>query len=63
MTKQSSSLVPMHKRMAMGQTQNLKTGGSVRPSKTGIPDTPLENARRANGIPGMKKGGSCSCGQ
>ena len=29
----------------------------ARPLKTGVPDTPLENARRANSIPGLKHGG------
>lgn len=58
-----ASNIPQHKRLAMGQSiQNKASGGSisVRPKmlKTGIPDSPLENAKRDNGIPGMKKGGS-----
>lgn len=50
-----------HHRNATGAL-DLKTGGSVRTPallKSGTPDTPLENAKRANGIPGMKKGGKC----
>lgn len=58
----SDSNIPMHKRNAMGQRVGFKTGGSVGGvplRKTGLPDTPQENARRRNGVPGMKKGGSC----
>ena len=36
--------------------QNLKIGGPVL-LKTGIPDSPMEKAKRDNGVPGMKKGG------
>lgn len=59
-----ASSIPQHKRMAMGQKpQGYKTGGLVRPTRdTGLQDTPLEKAKRANGIPGMKKGGHCDCG-
>lgn len=51
------SQVPQHKRLAMGQ--GLKAGGLVRAPvlKTGIPDSPMEKAKRANGVIGMKKGG------
>lgn len=49
-----------HKRMAEGQKVGFKTGGSVpKPLKTGVPDSPITKAKMANGIPGMKKGGSC----
>lgn len=54
-----NSMIPQHKKLAMGQTPGFKVGGFV-PSadrKTGIPDTPIEKAKRANGVPGMKKGG------
>jgi len=53
--------VPQHKRMAMGEKVGFKKGGAVAPRllKTGTPDSPLEKAKRANGIPGMKKGGKC----
>lgn len=35
-------------------------GGSLRTPmlKTGIPESPLTKARKANGIPGMKTGGN-----
>jgi hypothetical protein len=49
------SAVPQHKRMAMGETVAMKKGGAVR--KSGIPDSPMETVKRANGIPGMKSGG------
>lgn len=56
-----TSSIPQHKRLAMGQ--GYKKGGSVQAPKnlkTGIPDTPIEKAKRANGVPGMKNGGrSC----
>lgn len=60
-----NSLIPQHKRLATGQSVGFKKGGYVSPSnnlKTGIPDTPLTKAKINNGIPGMKKGGSCGCG-
>ncbi len=39
--------------------QKLRSGGLVQPRalKTGFPDSPLENVKRANGIKGLKKGG------
>ncbi len=50
--------------MAMGKTtQGYANGGSVngnrgaRVLKTGIPDSPIEDAKRRNGVVGMKKGG------
>ena len=60
--------IPQHKRMAMGEKLKFARGGAVgmlapqgpantRLLRTGIPDTPIENAKRANGIPGLKKGG------
>ncbi len=60
-----SSQVPQHKRMAMGDRVGFKKGGSVsapsatKPLKSGIKNSPLEGVKRANGIPGMKKGGRC----
>lgn len=59
--------VPQRKRIAMGAGplpgNNFAAGGSIRSkvpnNKTGLRDSPLETVRRANGIPGMKKGGSC----
>lgn len=56
--------VPQHKRMAMGQRVNYRAGGGVSISnisstalKSGKPDSPLEKAKRQNGVPGMRKGG------
>lgn len=59
-----ASAIPQHKRMAMGQKPaGYKAGGLIKPGRdTGFKDTPIEKAKRANGIPGMKKGGSCGCG-
>lgn len=50
--------INQHKRMAMG----MKRGGGVLKNttparKTGMPDSPLEKVKRANGIPGIKTGG------
>lgn len=50
-----------HKRMAMGgNARGYKAGGSVGNPvlKTGTPQTPITKAKSANGVPGMKKGGS-----
>lgn len=58
----NDKLIPQHKRLAMGERAGFKKGGSVPARKTGIPDTPLEGAKRANGVPGMKHGGKCGCG-
>lgn len=54
--------INQHKQMAMGQSLAkgglvVKPAGSGRPLKTGMPDSPITDAKRANGIPGMKKGG------
>lgn len=54
-----------HKMMAMGKgirgnvtsTSKFARGGNVGVLKSGIPTTPLTDAKRSNGIPGMKKGG------
>lgn len=60
-----ASQIPQHKRLAMGEKVGFKSGGiigaSARPAnlKTGLKDSPLETVKRANGIPGMKKGGKC----
>lgn len=63
--------VGQHKRMAMGQNvTGYARGGSVmskmdisgtsgRLLKSGKPDSPIEKAKRANGVPGMKSGGKC----
>lgn len=59
--------ISQHKQIAMGR-KAYKTGGLVIAAakpylKTGKHDSPLETAKRNNGIPGFKKGGKCSCGQ
>ncbi len=49
-------LISQHKRAAMGDSRvGFARGGRV--LKSGVPDTPLEKAKRANGVPGMKTGG------
>ena len=61
-----SEAIGQHKRMAMGKTNvGFKSGGLVPSSqflKSGKKDSPLETAKRANGIPGFKKGGKTGCG-
>jgi hypothetical protein len=57
-----SDAINQHKRMAMGQ--GMKKGGLVKPvsaspPKSGLKNSPIENVKRANGVPGMKKGGAC----
>lgn len=56
-------MIPQHKRMAMGQERvGFKKGGAVpnpKVMKGGVPNTPLTNVKRANGIKGMKHGGPC----
>lgn len=60
----STTKVPQRKRLAMDEgIQKFKSGGSVMYLKSGKKDSPLETAKRNNGIPGFKKGGKCSCGQ
>lgn len=62
----SNKQISQHKRMAMGQdadhssrSAKFAKGGSVGvPNlKTGIPDTPITDAKRANGVPGFRGGG------
>lgn len=58
----NDSKIPMHKRLAMGEKVGFKKGGSLpmpKVVKGGVPNTPITNAKRANGLPGMKKGGMC----
>lgn len=59
----SNSQISQHKRLAMGEKVGFAKGGAV-PARTGLlktgtPTSPLTDAKRANGIPGMKKGGKC----
>lgn len=62
-----AKMMGQHKLMAMGdrpnsvpsRTAKFSGGGGVKPMKTGIPTSPITDAKRANGIPGMKKGGRC----
>ena len=51
--------IKQHKRMAMGENIEMRRGGLVKPSflKSGKKDSPLETAKRNNGIPGYKAGG------
>lgn len=65
----NNSQLSQHKRLAMGQSINGQSsgsggkfakGGSVAAMKTGLPTSPITDAKRANGIPGLKKGGK-SC--
>ena len=42
---------------ARGMSLKLKAGGSVPFLKSGKKDSPLETAKRNNGIPGYKAGG------
>lgn len=57
----SDSKIPQHKRMAMGAGKiGFKDGGSLpapKIDKSGVPMSPLTKAKRANGVPGFKKGG------
>lgn len=47
------SAIPQHKRMAMGEAVEMKKGGGVKPPAM----NPIEKAKRANGVVGMKSGG------
>jgi len=53
--------VSQHKQMAMGQKPKVE--GSTKFARgglaKGIPTSPITDVKRANGIPGMKKGGKC----
>ena len=54
----NKDLIQNHKKMAMGKMPEFKAGGAVPYLKSGKPDSPLEMAKRNNGIPGFKKGGT-----
>lgn len=57
----NSKAIPQHKRLAAGEKVGFKKGGLVGASsgllKSGKPTSPLTDAKRANGVPGYKKGG------
>lgn len=56
----SDSMIPEHKRMAMGKPIGYARGGLVdkgRQLKSGFPDGPVEKSKRANGVPGYAAGG------
>ena len=60
--------IRQHKLLAMGKSvggsdkkDKFASGGSVSPMKTGLPTSPLTDAKRNNGIPGFKKGGKAEC--
>lgn len=59
--------IGQHKSMAMGKSLakapapgRFAAGGQVAPLKTGLPTNPITDAKRANGVPGFKRGGK-SC--
>lgn len=55
-----SKAISQHKQMAMGLKPAFKLGGSLpmpKVIKSGVPNTPLTNVKRDNGVPGFKKGG------
>ena len=54
----NKDLIQNHKKMAMGTMPAFKAGGAVPYLKSGKPDSPLEMAKRQNGIPGLKSGGA-----
>lgn len=47
----------IHKMNAMGKDLKMASGGAVPFLKSGKPTSPLTDAKRANGVPGFKKGG------
>ena len=50
--------IPQRKLLAMGKPA-YKSGGAVMPYlKSGKKDSPIETAKRNNGIPGFKTGGN-----
>lgn len=59
--------IPQRKQMAMGKSVpqgaggKFARGGSVPSLKTGIPDNPITDAKRANGVKGIKNGGKVGC--
>jgi len=66
----NNSMIPQSKRLAMGDKNvGFAKGGGVpkapnlpgtpRVLKSGKPDSPFEGVKRANGLKGMKNGGSC----
>lgn len=63
----SKEAIRQHKQMAMGKSVPQGTGGkyarggSVPGLKTGIPDNPITDAKRANGVRGIKSGGKVGC--
>lgn len=55
----SDCLMSPRKQMAMGTKPAMKMGGAVSGFlKSGKKDSPLETAKRNNGIPGFKAGGA-----
>lgn len=67
----SDNQVSQHKRMAMGRGitsapkgGSFAKGGGVDKAllKTGMPTSPITDAKRANGIPGVKAGGKIGKG-
>ena len=55
--------VNQHKRLAMGDTiKGYAKGGSIGTMRQHMPTSPVTDAKRANGVPGMK-GGGCMPGR
>jgi hypothetical protein len=60
MAKQNNMAVNQHKRLAAGDTvKGYAKGGSVTGGAQVGKGSPLTQARRNNGIKGMKDGGKC----
>lgn len=66
-----SDAINQHKKLAMGQPVKMAAGGPVKslthkgvmPAIKGQPMDPITKAKRNNGIPGYKKGGSVKGGK
>lgn len=58
MSKIPQKPVNQHKRLAMGDTvKGYAKGGSIGTARQGMPTSPVTDAKRANGVPGMCDGG------
>jgi hypothetical protein len=66
MSKPTQLMSPRKVLACGGAPEGYANGGRVKLGSpyrkgTGTPDSPLEAIKRANGIPGMQKGGSVKC--
>ena len=58
MSKPPEKGVHQHKRLAMGDTlKGYAKGGSIGSLKQQMPTSPITDAKRANGVPGLRGGG------